>query len=136
MENASKALIIAGAILISILLISVAVLIMNSTGGMQDEVDHEMDAMAVRTFNDKFTTYEGSGRTASQIKTLISKVKSSNATNEVESGDDRYITLAGNATDTTKLSTNKKYTVTIEYGNGGYVSKVTINLDGSNAGTN
>ena len=32
MENASKALIIAGAILISILLISVGVIIMNSTG--------------------------------------------------------------------------------------------------------
>ncbi len=35
MENASKALIIAGAILISILLISVGVLIMNSTGDTQ-----------------------------------------------------------------------------------------------------
>lgn len=36
MENASKALIIAGAILISILLISVGILIFNSTSGVSD----------------------------------------------------------------------------------------------------
>ena len=43
MENASKALIIAGAILISILLISVGIMVMNSTdevtGGMQQQMD-------------------------------------------------------------------------------------------------
>ena len=46
MENASKALIIAGAILVSILLISVGVIIINSTGKMTDQVGTSADKMA------------------------------------------------------------------------------------------
>jgi len=45
MENASKALIIAGAILISILLISVGILIFNSTRGFTDNASATDDAM-------------------------------------------------------------------------------------------
>ena len=45
MENASKALIIAGAILISILLISVGILIFNSTRGFTDNASETDDAM-------------------------------------------------------------------------------------------
>ena len=45
MENASKALIIAGAILISILLISVGILVFNSTRGFTDNAGATDDAM-------------------------------------------------------------------------------------------
>jgi len=45
MENASKALIIAGAILISILLISVGILIFNSISGITDNASTTDDAM-------------------------------------------------------------------------------------------
>ena len=51
MENASKALIIAGAILISILLISVGILVMNSTGNVTDQVKTSSDSMSIQTFN-------------------------------------------------------------------------------------
>lgn len=81
MENASKALIIAGAILISILLISVGVLIMNSTGDTQRSVEDQSKAIAIRTFNSQFTPYEGSEQSASQIRALKSTVNSSNSTN-------------------------------------------------------
>ena len=80
MENASKALIIAGAILISILLISVGVLIMNSTGDTQKSVEDQSKAIAIRTFNAQFTPYEGSDQSASQIRALKSAVQSSNGT--------------------------------------------------------
>ena len=45
MENASKALIIAGAILISILLISVGILVFNSTKGVTDNAGNAGDVM-------------------------------------------------------------------------------------------
>ena len=47
MENASKALIIAGAILISILLISVGILIFNSTRGFTDNASATDNAMEI-----------------------------------------------------------------------------------------
>lgn len=47
MENASKALIIAGAILISILLISAGILIFNSGSGISDDSEATGDAMAL-----------------------------------------------------------------------------------------
>ena len=122
MENTSKALIIAGAILISILLISVGVLIMNSTGNTQQSVQENADTIAIRTFNSNFTPYEGEDQSASQIRSLISAVKSSNAKSE------NQIELKGV---TTGLKANKKYTVVLGYedstGSGtGYIKTITI----------
>ena len=81
MENASKALIIAGAILVSILLITFGVMIMSSTGGTQDTVKQQSDSMAIQSFNSQFLPYEGSGFTKEQILKLISVMKASNAAN-------------------------------------------------------
>ena len=123
MENASKALIIAGAILIYILLISVGVLIMNSTGDTQKSVEDQSKAIAIRTFNAQFTPYEGSDQSASQIRALKSAVQSSNGTNV----DHQVVfELATGVTITSK----DKYNVELTYGsdnnNKGYVTKVTV----------
>ena len=57
MENASKALIIAGAILLSILLISLGIMIFNQA---QDSLDgNGMNQAKITTFNSQFTKYEG-----------------------------------------------------------------------------
>ena len=57
MENASKALIIAGAILLAILLISLGIMIYTSA---QDTVsDSGMDRAAITSFNNQFLKYEG-----------------------------------------------------------------------------
>lgn len=125
MENASKALIIAGAILIAILLISVGILVMNSTGNMQDEVGKTADTMATQTFNSQFTTYEGDSIRASQVRSLLSLIQSSNAKNEVSEGEEKYVKAVG-ITSTVGLSTNKTYTVEITDYVGGYVSEITI----------
>jgi len=74
MENASKALVIAGAVLLSILLISIGILIFNSTGTVTDQVKSQSESMAIQTFNSQFTPYEGSGKTASEIRSLKSAV--------------------------------------------------------------
>lgn len=129
MENASKALIIAGAILVSILLISIAVIIINSTGKMNDQVGTTTDTMAIETFNSQFTNYEGSAVTASQIKSLVSKVKASNATNDAtSSADEKYVEIVWTSplTGASDLKTTQKYEVSLDYAANGYVNKVTI----------
>lgn len=126
MENASKALIIAGAILISILLISVGVLIMNSTGDTQASVEDSAATIAKRTFNSNFTPFEGPGQSAAQIRTLISTVKSSNASNDAENSVS-IVGKDGTTFSAKTLKSSKKYTVDLDYSDKtGYVNKITI----------
>ena len=68
MENASKALIIAGAILLSILLISLGIMIFNQA---QDSVQNSgMSKANVQTFNNTFLKYEGT-KSGTDVKSLI-----------------------------------------------------------------
>lgn len=128
MENASKALIIAGAILISILLISVGILVMNSTGNMQDQVSSSADSMAIETFNSQFLSYETDTNSAAQIRTLISKVNASNASNDATTtADEKYVEVAwGQGLSASTLKSTKRYTVTVGYATTGYINKLTI----------
>ena len=123
MENASKALIIAGAILISILLISVGIMVMNSTKGIQDQMGTEMSAAEIKSFNAKFQNYQGTQR-GSQVRGLISDVIASNAAN---GSNGRKITITSGDTGTTtgtdetgdlsgfsaKVQPSNQYTVTL-----------------------
>jgi len=140
MENASKALIIAGAILISILLISVGVLIMNSTGGISQQVDTQADSMTMQAFNGQFTPYSGK-KSAAQIKTLMSTVISSNSNNSnhqitvTTSGNgfsnDAKITGADESSEFSKIAGGTKnsyiYEVSLGYDDTGYITTITIN---------
>ena len=110
MENASKALIIAGAILISILLISVGVLVMNSINPMKDSAQKRSEAMASESFNAQFTSYEGE-QSGSQVRAMFSAVNASNAANpdhQVKVVKDDGTTEIKNASG---YATNKKYTI-------------------------
>ena len=78
MENASKALIIAGAILISILLISVGIIVMNSINKPLDQAQGQADSQAIEMFNAKFSGYSGNGKKAQDIKSLCSSIAASN----------------------------------------------------------
>ena len=117
MENASKALIIAGAILLAILLISLGIMIFNQA---QDTVSSSgMSQAEMQTFNNKFLKYEGT-ISGSQAKALINEVLTSNATSV------RQVTLGGSYTTTTGITSSSKYSVTLGYDNG-VVSSVSIN---------
>ena len=76
MENASKALIIAGAILLAILLISLGIFIFSQA---QDTVTNSgMSQAETSAFNTKFTKYEGV-RKGSVVRSMIQEVIASNA---------------------------------------------------------
>lgn len=70
MENASKALLIAGAILLSILIIAIGMYIFSSARSNITESIGAMSTQEKNAFNDQFVTYEGA-QSGSQVKALI-----------------------------------------------------------------
>ena len=84
MENASKALIIAGAILLAILIIGLAVFVYNQAANTVG--DTGLDQLAIRQINGQFEPYLNTEMGASYAKSLIDTINSNNAagTNYVE----------------------------------------------------
>lgn len=139
MENASKALIIAGAILLSILLISLGVMVFQQG---QDAIKNSgMSKAEIQTFNNQFTQYEGDKR-GSQVKSLIQEVNASNASDKAEGNDRRIILYSSNNSlglstssdkdakdsySTSKISSTSTFKVTIEdHDDSGFISKISI----------
>ena len=131
MENASKALIIAGAILLSILLISLGIMVY--TNAKNTVGNASLNKQEIETFNSEWTTYEGTNKTASEVKAMIQAVNASNAA-EKRNGSNRFIKVTNsgtanaitqntmpNSTATSTVSNNATYTVKLGYNNNGYV---------------
>ncbi len=124
MENASKALIIAGAILISILLIGIGMMVFGNISGITGGAQQEMDSMQIQMFNDKFSHYEGTNVSGSNVKSLINVINSNNASTTDES---RKITFnTGSVSAVKDVQTNARYTVTFTPNNSGFYTKVSI----------
>ena len=84
MENASKALIIAGAILISIVLISVGIMIVNGGNSAVDSAIASMSQHDKDIYNNAFINYEGR-KSGTQVKALLSQINTNNMQNyEIE----------------------------------------------------
>ncbi len=139
MENASKALIIAGAILLSILLISLGIMIFTQS---QDVVTGSgMTEAQVSAFNDKFVKYEGK-RKGTMVKALIQEVLATNSestdNDEIEvkvkfvktktnSGGNTAGDAGVNNPSTSEIVNNNTYTVSLSYGGpGNRVDVITI----------
>lgn len=82
MENATKALLIAGAVLVAILLITIGIRILNSTQGTVDSSQKTMQATEITTFNTQFTGFLNKNISAAQANSLEQKVLASNAVNK------------------------------------------------------
>ena len=76
MENASNALIIAGAILLAILIISLGIMIYQQASGVVN--NNSMTEVDVSTFNSKFEQYLGSNVRGAQVNALINTVNTNN----------------------------------------------------------
>lgn len=76
MENASKALIIAGAILLSIAIIGVGMFVFQNVSGLITS-SSDMSQEQIDTYNSKFTVYEGDIR-GSRAKQLCKAVRTHN----------------------------------------------------------
>ena len=121
MENASKALIIAGAILLAILLISLGIMIYTQA---QDTVNNSgMSDAEIQAFNSKFLKYEGSAQKGTVVKSMVQEILANNAESSNKVTTAGAIEIKGTAADnnksfTTGIDTKKTYNVTISYANG------------------
>lgn len=143
MENASKALLIAGAVLICIVLISVGMMIISSSTEVTDQVDDLTSTQAAQTFNNQFSKYAGTQK-GSSVKTLLETIATSNNTAGSGSGKTVQVTTnnVGNGTQLTSnndsnaivgmmsnVVNSKKYKVEITaQDTEGYISAITITL--------
>ena len=138
MENATKALMIAGAVLIAILIIGVGMMIYNSAQGSIEGATSQVAQQEVEMFNSGFAQYEGK-RSGSQVKALISSVLNNN-NKYGENGDnvpEKVVKVTGegktDATSSADLSSirasvvaGKQYNITLTYNDFGYVSTINI----------
>ena len=94
MENATKALLIAAAVLIAIILIAMGIKLLSSTQGAMNQSGEVASDLEASIFNSKFEAYEGKAVRGSQVKQLARKVIQFNETNvkdnSIESGINRY----------------------------------------------
>ena len=88
MENASKALIIAGAILLSILLISLGIMVYNNAKGTIS--DANLDTETAQAFNTKISQYCGNRKSARDMNSLIDAITASNGAQTKISQNNRH----------------------------------------------
>ena len=115
MENASKALIIAGAILISILIVGLGVIIYNNVSGIAQS--GTLDAQEITAHNSPFESYFGNNVSGSNVKALITQVT---ANNNAAKGNDEtvgnwiyFVDGTGAKLDTSKIQSGKTYNVNL-----------------------
>ena len=114
MENASKALIIAGAILISILIITLGIMIYSNARGVINE--NAMSELEIQQFNQKFTQYEGKKVRGATVNSMLQTVLANNVSVD---DDSRKVEVTGSVPmgrtattlPTTKAKTGATYIV-------------------------
>lgn len=121
MENATKALLIAAAVIVAILLISLGIGVFNI--GQEQTQNADLTEYQKQQFNDKFTKYQGT-KTGAEVNALVQTVFNHN---NAQSGNETCVTLTGTValagtpglqTMPNKLPVANSYTVTITYNNG------------------
>ena len=142
MENASKALIIAGAILLSILIIGLGMAIYQQASGAIGKTN--MDQQKIQAYNSEFASYEGT-KSGTQVRALLDVVRNHNLANKDDpSLNVKVLEIGTAAADTTtapdtivtatevnnikkQINAGKTYTVDFGYdANSGFIVAVGI----------
>ena len=141
MENATKALMIAAAVIVAVLIISLAVGIFTSAS---EQVDGQGDLTEyqIQAVNDKFTNYIGTNMSGTEVNALLTTVFNHNMSEE-DAGTRVAVKFSGtvgkpdgwkNVTTSkkptaayTQVSTANRYSVTAKYNtNTGLINSITI----------
>ena len=110
MENASKALIMAGAILIAVAIVGIGIYIFSSSNALTNDAVDQIDTIAVQMFNNTFYQYAANGEAVNgtRAEQLYNAAKANG------------ITPTGTSTFNPRL----KYEVTYDTNDLGYVDEV------------
>lgn len=130
MENATKALLIAGVVFVVILIIAIGLTILTSTQGVTNEVDEVTKTTAISVHNSQFTDYEGT-QTGAQVKALLNKAAATYRSGSyhivvVKNGENTYTSANSIAEYRATINLNSTYSVTVGYDNEGYVDEINI----------
>ncbi len=118
MDNASKALVMVGAILIAVMLISLGVFLFTYARDQVEDQTQLMDSTTVAAFNQQFLSYCGKDKKPSTVKAAISLANATKgASHEVSL---KTTTSAGS------VDSKKKYTITEAYDSDGYIYQLDI----------
>lgn len=149
MENASKALIIAGAILVSILIVGLGVIIYNNVSGIASGTN--LDSQEITAHNSPFEGYFGDYVSGSNVRALITQVQANNSAaqrNDEKIGNYIYVIDDSNTAVTSSsirtgqmykvhLPDNKNYTdddaAGDSYWSRGYIKTIVVEINDTNA---
>lgn len=122
MENATKALLIAAAILVAIIIIALGLAVVRQ--GQEAVGNADLSEAEIEAFNSKFKPYEGSNVSTAQVNALLSTVLTHNQkeTRQVivygaETGSSNVLQSTG-ATSIAQKTGSTTYHVKLEYANG------------------
>ena len=139
MENASKALIIAGSILIAIMIISLGIYIFKQYSSFAKE-NADLSEQEISAFNSKITSYLGEGISGSQVNALLQYCLANNMSAQ-QSGEtykcitvtqngnilvDGNILVEGTSNKYQKVETGKFYTVEGTSDDNGLITSITV----------
>lgn len=122
MENATKALLIAAAVLVAIIIISLGVYVVSLAQNQMKGAESGLNDVEIQSFNSTYKSYEGTSVSGTKVKALVDAVYNHNLT---ESDESRKIELVDgtNATILAKeqedptqkpaIKTGKRYSVTV-----------------------
>lgn len=94
MDNASKALVMAGAILIAVMLISLGVLLFNQARERTTGLVAGVDSDIVNSHNNIFENFVGVNKSQADVRSLVSRISAYNA-NTADSAKYGKITVSG-----------------------------------------
>lgn len=141
MENATKALLIAAAVLVAILIISLGLVVYQMASETIDSVN--FSGQEVTAFNDQFMQYQGENRRGSEVNALRKTILQANMKSRSEgldpvdgakfvklddqTGQNCTIEKAATSLGTGSFNTSKLYKVSITYDSEtGFVSEVKV----------
>ena len=98
MENATKALLIAAAVLVAILIISLGLVVYNMAAETIDSVN--FSGQEVQAFNDKFMRYNGQSLRGSEVNAMVKTVLNNNmeqvaAGQVAKAGEPKFVKVTG-----------------------------------------
>lgn len=130
MENATKALLIAAAVLIVIIIISLGVYVVGMGNDQMQQGEQALSDLEVNSFNNTYENYEGTSVAGSRVNSLLKTVFNHNL---MESDDTRKITVDGDvslsadAEQQVTVGTGKRYSVVCNKDkNSGLITSITI----------
>ena len=138
MENATKALLIAAAVLIAILIISLGLAVYNSSAETVKSAN--LSQQEVQSANEKFARYNGTKKRGSEVNAMLQTVLNANVDANAAGETDRQVEVTGDvnlektATSiTSRADTSALYTIEVKYnGPGGLVDEIAVEKTSGN----